>query len=442
MKYKLYDRPPLGVTLLTALQWMIVTLSSTIVVPIVIGDVYGLGTEQIAYFMQQTIFYVGLSSLLQVLWGHQYPMMDGPAGLWWGIYLILAQIGISLGQNPQAIGQSFELGLMFAGVIFIILGATKWIGRIQQWFTPITTGIYMTLLAISLCSTFVKGLLGIGFHHSTRVIPLVGLASLVIIALVLTFMRVPKISSYAVLFGIAAGWVGFAIVGWADPVKSTDQFVVWPSFLFWGSPKWDGGIIITSILTGFVLLTNLITSMVVVGRVVQQEPSQGLLNRGGIMTGVSHVLSGVTGVVGMIPISLAAAVIETTKIASRRPFILSMIALMVIGVLPPISQFLSSIPTPVAYAAMFVTYTQLLGFGLKDFAKVNLDQRTITIIGSSLLMGIGVMFVPVDAWKSLHPLLSYLLGNGLLLGVLLSLILEHLVFKEKKSCEAKTALNN
>ena len=153
MKYKLYDRPPLGVSLLTALQWLIVTLSSTVVVPIVIGDVYGLGAEQVGFFMQQTLFYVGLASLLQVLWGHQYPIMEGPAGLWWGIYLILAQIGISLGKNPQVIGQSFEFGLIIAGVIFIILGATKWIGRIQQWFTPITTGIYMTLLAISLCST-------------------------------------------------------------------------------------------------------------------------------------------------------------------------------------------------------------------------------------------------------------------------------------------------
>ncbi|MGD8192837.1 purine/pyrimidine permease [Brevibacillus ginsengisoli] len=442
MKYKLYDRPPLGVSLLTALQWIIVTLSSTIVVPIVIGDVYGLGTEQVGLFMQQTIFYVGLASLFQVLWGHQYPMMDGPAGLWWGIYLILAQIGISLGQDPIAIGQSFELGLIIAGVIFIILGATKWIGRIQKWFTPITTGIYMTLLAISLCSTFVKGLLGVGYHHSTKVLPAVALASLVIIVLVLVFMRIPKLSSYAVLLGMAVGWAGFAVMGWADPVKPTDHIVVWPSILFWGPPKWDGGIVLTSILTGFVLLTNLITSMVVVGRVVQQEPTQGQLNRGGIMTGVPHLISGISGVVGMIPISLAAAVIETTKIASRRPFIFSMIAFMVIGILPPISQLLASIPTPVAYAAMFVTYTQLLGFGLKDFAKVNLDQRTITIIGSALLVGIGVMFVPVDAWKSLNPLLSYLLGNGLLLGVLLALLLEHVVFKEKKTSEEKKALRN
>lgn len=432
MKYGLYQKPPLGITFMTALQWTIVTLSSTIVVPIVIGDVYGLTPEQTGFFMQQTIFYVGLASLLQVLWGHHYPMMDGPAGLWWGVYIILAQIGISLGQDPFHIGQSFQLGLLIAGGIFIILGMTKLIGKIQRWFTPIVTGTYMTLLAISLCSTFIKGMLGIGYHHSVQVEPTVAIASLVIVVLVLIFMKTPAISSFAVLIGMIIGWIGYAILGWADQVKASEQLFVWPSLLFWGPLRWDGGIVLTSVLTSFVLLTNLITSMVVVGRVVQKEADSKQLDRGGLFTGVSHLISGASGVVGMIPLSLAAAVIETTKIASRRPFIISMCAIMIIGVLPPVSSFLAAMPTPVAYAAMFVAYTQLLGFGLKDFSKIPLDERAITVIGSSLLVGIGVMFVPVDAWRSLHPLLSYLLGNGLLLGVLLALFLDNVVFKRKE----------
>ncbi len=440
MKYGLYDKPPFGISFLTALQWLIVTLTSTVVVPIVIGDVYGLTPEQTGFFMQQTIFYVGLASLLQVLWGHRYPMMDGPAGLWWGIYIILAQIGISLGKDPQETGQAFQLGLMIAGGIFIILGLTKWIGRIQQWFTPIVTGTYMTLLAISLSSTFIKGMLGIGYHHSTEVQPAVALASLVLVMLVMTFMRFPKIASFAVLLGMIVGWAGYALLGWADPVKPTNQWVVWPSLLFWGPLRWDGGIVLTSVLTGFVLLTNLVTSMVVVGRVVRKEADKELLNRGGVLTGVNHLLSGASGVVGMIPLSLAGAVIETTKIAARRPFIIAMAAIMIIGALPTISHFIAAMPVPVAYAAMFVAYTQLLGFGLKDYARIKLNERTITIIGSSLLVGIGVMFVPVQAWKGLHPLLSYLLGNGLLLGVLVSLLLEHIVFSRKPNDKAKTAL--
>ncbi|MFM1653806.1 purine/pyrimidine permease [Brevibacillus sp. B_LB10_24] len=435
MKYSLYDRPPMGVTFLSSLQWLIVTLSTTVAIPIVVGNVFGLNPEEIGRFMQQTIFFVGLASLLQAVIGHGYPMIEGPAGMWWSIFLILAQIGAGMGLSPSHIGQSIELGLIVAGVLFIILGALRWIGKIQQWFTPTITGTYMILLAVSLCTTFVKGMLGIDFQQSQVVQPKIAIASIVIMALVVLFMRIPKITSYAVLLGMVIGWIGYALLGWAEPVRPTSELVVWPKLFFWGPPQWDAGILLTSVLTGFVLLTNLITSVVVLGRVTGKEAGLREFNRGGVFTGVSHLLSGTSGVVGMIPLSLSAAVIETTKMAARLPFIVAMIAMMAIGILPGVSHFLASIPTPVAYAAMFVTYTQLLGFGLKDFTRVQMNERSIIVIGSSLLIGIGVMFVPTEAWKTVHPLLSFLLGNGLLLGVLTALLLEHVVFRQPKAKE-------
>jgi xanthine/uracil permease len=132
----------------------------------------------------------------------------------------------------------------------------------------------------------------------------------------------------------------------------------------------------------------------------------------------------------MIPLSLAAAVVQTSRVASRLPFFVAMIVMMLIGVLPAISHFLAAVPTPVAYAALFITYTKLLGFGLKDFATLPMDERTITVGGSSLLAGIGIMFVPSTAWQNMPPLFSFLFGNGLLLGVIVSLVLEHIVFRK------------
>ncbi len=77
MKYGLYDRPPAGTSILSALQWMIVAVSSSVAVPLMIGDVYGLKADEIGNLMQQTMFFVGLASLLQVWIGHRYPMLEG-----------------------------------------------------------------------------------------------------------------------------------------------------------------------------------------------------------------------------------------------------------------------------------------------------------------------------------------------------------------------------
>lgn len=435
MGYGLQEKPPIGITILSALQWMIVTVSSSVAVPLAIGDIYGLSSEEVGILMQQTMFYVGLASFLQAWIGHRYPMIEGPAGLWWGIFIILAQIGTSAGIAPREIGQSFQLGLILAGVLFFLFGLLGWIGKIQRWFTPLVSGTYMVLLAVSLCSSFVSGMLGIGYQHAKQVDPGIALVSILIVALVLMFLRTKRFASYAVLLGMTAGWGVYAMLGWTEPIRPAAQMIVMPTLFFWGAPKWDLGVVLTSLLTGFVLLTNLVTSMNVMGKATAAPPTAGLYNRGGIFTGVSHVLSGLSGVVGMIPLSIAAAVVETTKMAARLPFLLAMAGMMLIGLLPPISQFLAGLPTPVAYAGMFITYTQLLGFGLKDISSVELDSRAVLVAGSSILAGIGVMFVPTTAWQNLPSFASFLFGNGLLLGVLVSMILEHLVFRQKR--EAK-----
>lgn len=436
LKYGLDGRPPVGTSILSALQWMIVAVSSSVAVPLMIGDVYGLQPDEMSNLMQQTIFFIGLASFLQVWIGHRYPMLEGPAGLWWGIFIILAQLGPSAGLKPREIGQSFQLGMALAGLLFVGFGMLGWIGKLQRWFTPLVSGTYMILLAISLCSNILTGMLGIGFQHSTEVQPGVALVSVGIVALVVWIMRTKRFSSFAVLFGMVGGWVLYALLGWTETVRPAEQLFSWPSVFFWGTPRWDWGVVLTSMLTGFVLLTNLVTSMVVMGKATNTVPTDSQYNRGGVFTGVSHLLSGVSGVVGMIPLSLAAAVIQTTRIAARLPFMLAMVGMMLIGLFPTVAHFLAALPTPVAYAAMFISYTQLLGFGLKDYATIKMDERAITIGGSSLLIGIGVMFVPAAAWQKLPALVSFLLGNGLLLGVIVCLLLEHVVFR--KPTDSKT----
>lgn len=437
MKYGLYDKPPLIATVLTALQWVIVTVSSSVAVPLMIGDIYGLQLDEIGNLMQQTLFFIGLASLLQVWIGHRYPMMEGPAGLWWGIFVILAQIGTSIGLHPKEIGQSFQLGLIMAGLLFLVLGLAGWIDKLQKWFTPLVTGTYMILLAVSLCSNMLGGMLGIGYAHATEVNPVIAVVSVAIVAVVIWLMRIQRLSSFAVLFGMVGGWLFYAIMGWTEPVRPADAFISMPSLFFWGTPRWDWGVVLTSMLTGFVLLTNLVTSIVVMGKATNTEPSAKQYNRGGVFTGVSHILSGLSGVVGMIPLSLAAAVIQTSKMAARLPFFVAMGVIMLIGVFPAVSHFLAAIPTPVAYAALFITYTKLLGFGLKDFASLPMDERTLTVGGSSLLVGIGIMFVPATAWQSMPPLFSFLFGNGLLLGVIVCLVLEHIVFRQREDTQTQ-----
>lgn len=432
--YELNEKPPLSVTITAALQWFFITISSSLVVPLVIGEMYGLEPQQLGQFVQQTFFFIGLVSLLQVLFGHRLPITEGPAGMWWGIFVILANLGVVAGQAPKEIGQALEMGLILTGIMLIVLSATGFIEKVQKVFTPIVSGGYLVLLAVSLSGSFMKGMLGIDYYSKgSGVQPELAAVSLGIVFV--TFMMIASrfkyVRSFAILISMIIGWLIYVAMDWSKPLQETHSLFALPKLFFWGTPVFHLGTVLTSIITGLILITNLIASIAVVSHIVGANPGKKEYKQGGILTGVAHILSGAGGIVGLVPLSISAGVIQVSRIASRLPFIISSIFLMGLGVLPPVSRILASLPSPIGYAVMFVSFTQLLGFGLRDFGRVIFDERNIFIVGFGLMGGIGLMFVPAQALQGLPPIFGYIFGNGLVVGVLLIIFMEQVVFRKK-----------
>ncbi|MFT9848400.1 purine/pyrimidine permease [Aneurinibacillus sp. REN35] len=432
--YELNEKPPLSVTITAALQWFFITISSSLVVPLVIGEMYGLGSQQLGQFVQQTFFFIGLASLLQVLFGHRLPITEGPAGMWWGIFVILANLGAVAGQAPKEIGQALEMGLILTGIMLIVLSATGFIEKVQKVFTPIVSGGYLVLLAVSLSGSFMKGMLGIDYYSKgSGVQPELAAVSLGIVFV--TFMMIASrfkyVRSFAILISMIIGWLIYIVMDWSKPLQETHSVFALPELFFWGTPVFHLGTVLTSLITGLILITNLIASIAVVSHVVGANPGKKEYKQGGILTGAAHILSGAGGIVGLVPLSISAGVIQVSRIASRLPFIISSIFLMVLGVLPSVSRILAGLPSPIGYAVMFVSFTQLLGFGLRDFGRVIFDERNIFIVGFGLMGGIGLMFVPAQALQGLPPIFGYIFGNGLVVGVLLIIFMEQVVFRKK-----------
>lgn len=89
-------------------------------------------------------------------------------------------------------------------------------------------------------------------------------------------------------------------------------------------------------------------------------------------------------------------------------------------------------PSTVAYAASTVVFSLILGQGLKEFQKVRLTNRESYIIGISMISGMGVMFLPDQAFSALPETVHFIASNGLVTGTILAMALEQ-IFRKKEA---------
>lgn len=346
---------------LSTLQWTMFILAGSVVAPLAIGQAYGMSPQEISEFVQRTLFVLGIVALMQTWWGHRLPIMEGPAVLWWGVFLLFGTLAPAMGQEPRSLLPALGLGLVFSGILFVLLSICGWIAVIRRLFTPAVIGNYFLLLVAQMSGPFL-----------------------------------------------------FTVPG------------IWSS----GWPEWKGGILLTAGIVTLLLLSNMIASMEAVGQVVGHADG-GKENRTGLIMGGSQVLSAVFATVGFVPLSYTAGFIMTTRMKEKLPFLLGNLLLVLISFFPAVTRLFASIPVSVGYASVFLSFVNMLGMGLREIGRAGLGERQIFIVGISLMIGTGCMFLPSSFFIAVPPFLSPLISNGLLMGVGCCLLLERLVRKDE-----------
>jgi len=424
----------------SSIQWTFFILANIVVIPVSIGFAFGLPIADIATLLQRTFFVIGITSLLQGLYGHKLPLNESPAGLWWSLFLIYAGFVAAGDESRDIVLRSLEMGILIAGALFILLSAFRLIDPIKKLFTPLVTGIYLVLLVSQLAGPFVEGILGVGylkkgFDGKVAIFSIIVL----ILAIYLAKSRRKILNSYSVLISLAAGWLIFALAGITKPLSLnvTSVFSIAKPFA-WGLPHFDTGIVLTSLFTSFLLLANLIASAEVVAKVVESKEKVNY-NRSGFIMGVNHLISGCFSVVGAVPIAGVAGFIATTKIKEKLPYLIGSAIILVMSFFPAVMTFLASLPVPVGYATLFLPISNLVVLGLRDLKDTLADVNAPAIISVSLMAGFGLMVLPSAALANLPDALVSLLNNGLVTGVLICIFLEQF-FKWRSRTTEKQAV--
>src|SRR5699024_2040660 len=173
-------------------------------------------------------FIVGIASLIQGLFGHRLPIVEGPAGIWISIFAIMASTSMKNDMSSGETLQQLEAMMIVTGIFLFLLGAFKITGRIVHIFTPLVTGTFFLLLTVQLSGTFLQGMLGINDESSTIQVADAGIAFLTFFLILgLSMMTRSWLSNYVVLIGIVVGWIAYLIfVGTQPSQGNLDVFAL------------------------------------------------------------------------------------------------------------------------------------------------------------------------------------------------------------------------
>ncbi len=411
--------------ILSGLQWMIFMIAGAIAAPIAIADLYNLTPLETSGLIQSTIITLGIAGFLQGLIGHKFPIHEGPAGLWWSIFTIYASLVGGLYSSNNGALQALNGAMIISGVLFILISAFKLMDKIARLFTPTITFIYLLLLIFQLSGSFMKGMMGITIAHTTLDVKVFVLS---VIVVCITF------------------WLGksrFVVLSQFSIISHADTIFKLPKIFPFGRPQFDAGTITTAFLLTLLLITNAVASIRLMETVMKQKQvDHRRYLRAGFTSGITHLISGGLGAVGSVPISGAAGYVEQTGMKERRSFLIGCCFVISISLFPPMMNVISAIPAPIGYSVTFVIFVKMVGLALKELKKVIHEERTLIVSGISLLVGVGLMFIPSSATAHLSPIVIAILNNGLICGSLLAIILEQgLMWKDAFRYEDSKKIN-
>lgn len=406
-----------------SIQWFFFIFTNTIVVPISIGTAFELPQVEIAGMLQVSLVFTGIACLLQGWIGHKYPLMEGHSGLMWGLILNLTVSASSLGMGFKQIGGGIATGVIAAGIVLLIFSVLNLIPLLKKVFTPMVMTVFLFLLSFQLMMIFFQGMLK--FADDGSIVISISLFSFFVVFLV-SFIKIKGsdlIGNFSILIGLVVGWILYSLIFPSQQAitSSTNvQFTIFPL----GKPNLEYGIIIVTFIGALINMSNTFSSIQAASRLLDQSPEQTQYKKSLFLTGIYAIVSSVFGLVPYAPYASAIGFLESTKIYHLKPFLYGGVIMAVLGVFPSIVNFLGTMPLTVGNAVLFVAYLQLFGTALKSIERRTFSSKTIFRLAGPVLLGVCIMNLDGAAFNSLPAILQPLFANGLIMGIILSIILE------------------
>ena len=415
-KYSLNDRPRAAAMVMYAVQWLLIAVPVVLTSAFVARLQYDTLAEQTLY-TQKLFAVMGLTMIVQSLWGHRLPLVAGPAAV------LLVGVMASISSSPEVIYTSIAVG----GALVALLATTGWIKKLQPLFTPRISIVMMALIAFTIVPVFLRLIFADAEHYGLSFV----MALVLSIAMVVANNRLRGMwKSAVVLIALVVGSAAYFAFAGLPSLEGATAAGAGRLFI---TPKFDVGVIVAFLICYIALLINELGSVQSVSAYVEADNVPKRSTRGVALTGVMNVVAGAMGVLGPVDYTLSPGVIAATGCASRYPLVLTGVGLVICALFPQLVAMLSAIPSPVmGVVLLYLMAAQVAAaFQMSGTMSAAKDFNGALTIGLPIMLALVVAFLPAEVSAALPAVLRPIVGNGFVMGVIVVLVMEHVIFRKR-----------
>jgi len=413
LKYGLDSKPAAGAMLLYGLQWFMICI------PVVLTSTFIAPAGETVFFTQKMFAVMGVTMIVQSLWGHRLPLIAGPAAaLLMGVITASAQ-----GHGSSTIYPATMIG----GAVIAAMAACGVLSRLQRIFTQRI--VISILLLVSF--TIAKPIVGLIFSDSDHQL----------LALVFSIVCV---LAMAVANNLLRGVWKTTVVIWAMILGSLVYycFTGFPSQFMTDSVEprlfnlpmeFDAGVVLAFLFCYIALMINEVGSIQSLGEMISADRMPQRNKRGAGITGLMNIAAGALGVLGPVDYSLSPGVVASTSCASRYTLLPAAAAMILLAFFPQAVAILLTTPLPVmGTVLLYLMATQIAaGLNMMQASKAVPTFKDGMILGIPIMFNVILSFAPQQAIDTIPALLRPIVGNGFVMGIIVILLLEHLLLKRE-----------
>lgn len=412
--FQVDDHPPLLTKILLAAQHMLAALGGIIAVPLVVGAVLKLPTDQIVALVNAALLGSGVVTIIQCKGvgpvGIRLPCVMGTSFAFVGAAI---SVGLESGV-PGILGSSLVSSLvMIVGSFFM--------PQIRKLFPHAVTAVVVTMIGLSLVPVAIDWAAGGHAPGADYGAPLnLGIAAFVLL-IVIALVQFGKgiIAAAAVVIGMAIGYVVCLCMGMIDfsSVHHAQIFAL-PQPLHYGMSFPPGGIIAMG-LAFLVTMVETTGTFMALGAATQTKIRGRTLSRGMLCDGLGSAFAALMSSPPVSTFAQNVGVISLTGVASRHVVALTGVMLLLAGLFPVLGAVVVTIPQPVLGGAGLMMFAMIIAAGMQMLSKVEHNKRTGVIIAVAIGCGLAVTVRP-ELLSRLPAFVKEIFGSGITVGALVA----------------------